>query len=260
MKIEVIGKMERGLGYAEACFETFRVIRGEIFAWPLHAARLQRGLQAFSIGLNDDHLARLYAGCIRAAADHGHDVLIRLTVSGGEAPWGLFAAGGEPVIRIQAMPYHAQLQPVQLTLLEWHHPPAARVAKFTADYALTLRALQGVGHANVLFSHEQQLLCAATANVMIRRGGQWWTPALSAGVLPGIIRQQLILAGVVHEAACPVTWLEDCEAIALTASGFFVRNVGSIISEKGVLMKAGRCDELTTCLAGHAGVPEDMDA
>lgn len=260
MKIEVIDKIERGLGYAEACFETFRVIRGEIFAWSQHAARLQRGLQAFSIRLDEASLVQLYDGCLHAAASCGDDVLVRLTVSGGEAPWGLFASAGEPCIRIQAMPYHVQRQPVALTLIEWRSPPVDRIAKFTADYALTLRALQGVGHGDVLFGSQQQLLCAATANVMIRRAGQWWTPSLGPGVLPGIIRQRLIEAGVVQESVCPVDWLDHCDAVALTASGFFVRPVASVVTGKGSLMFENHCDELRCCLAGHPGVPEDLHA
>ncbi|MDX8406096.1 MAG: aminotransferase class IV [Mariprofundus sp.] len=254
MNIEVVNTMDRGLAYAEACFETFRIIDDNIFSWPAHAARLRRGLAEFAIELNEEQLLQMRSACRKAVA--GKDMLVRLTVSGGDASWGMFTAAMAPVVRIQCMPYSEPRESLSLRLLEWPSPPAARIAKFTADYATTLRALRGERQA--LFVRRGQILTAATANVMILRQGQWWTPQLDAGVLPGVIRQYLIDAGVVREARCPSVWLDDCTAMAVTASSFFVRDVVSI---KGLPVKRRLevCSgTLKQCLASCSGVPEDL--
>lgn len=254
MKIETITEMDRGLAYAEACFETFRVINGEIFNWPAHAARLRRGLDAFSLTVSDAQTERMHAACLQAAA--GTDALVRLTVSGGDASWGLFTSADAISARIQVIPYHDDAILPVLKVMEWSSPPIHRMAKFTADYASTLRVLRGERHA--LFVHQQQLVSAATANVMIFRHGQWWTPALDAGVLPGVIRQHLIASGVVREGVCPARWLDDCDALALTASSFFVRPVAGIRREQRSCDLVDLSAGLKQSLYGMPGVPKDL--
>ena len=254
MKIETISEMDRGLAYAEACFETFRVINGEIFGWPAHAARLQHGLAAFALAVSDAQLEQMHTACLQAVT--GSDAVVRLTISGGEAPWGLFTAATSVAARIQVLAYHAQSAPLALTVLEWPSPPADRIAKFTADYAATLRILRGERHA--LLVHEQQLLSAAAANVMICRRGEWSTPPAGAGVLPGVIRHSLLAAGIVREQPCPVAWLDDCDALALTASSFFVRPVSTISHMQHARALHDRSHVLKQCLAGLPGVPKDL--
>jgi len=246
--------MDRGLAYAEACFETFRVIRGEIFAWPAHAARLRQGLGAFALCVSNAQIDRMRAACVEAAV--GLDALVRLTVSGGNASWGLFARAPQLAVRIQAMPYDADVGPVVLTVLDWPSPPIDRMAKFTADYASTLRALRG--ERSALFAHRQHLVSAATANVMILRHEQWWTPSLGAGVLAGVIRRHLIESGSVREGPCPVAWLDDCAALALTASSFFVRPLAGLRTEQGIRRLEDQSLQLISCLADLPGVPADI--
>ena len=220
--------MDRGLAYAEACFETFRVIDGKIFSWPSHVARLQRGLLEFEISLSKKEIDSLHAACLDAAAEYGSDVLLRLTVSGGEANWGLLAAKRVPKAHVQGMAYHRNIDPLCLVLKNWPFPPKVRIAKFTADYSDTLRALKGCADLNVLFSHEGRLLGAATANILIYRQNHWYTPEIGPGVLPGIVRAHLLKTGLLKAVDCPSSWLEDCEAVALANCGFFLRQVAAI--------------------------------
>lgn len=220
--------MDRGLSYAESCFETFRVINGEIFSWPDHMARLQRGLAEFGISFTVKELGLLYSSCLDAAAEYGSDVMVRLTVSGGEARWGLFAAQRVPRVHIQAMAYQRNSAPICLALRDWPFPPKMRMAKFTADYADTLRALKGCADINILFGCEGRLLGAATANVLIYQQNQWYTPVIGPGVLPGIVRAHLLETGLLKEMDCPVSCLADCEAVALTNCGFFMRPVATV--------------------------------
>jgi len=232
LEIILSSGMDRGLAYAEACFETFRVINGEIFLWPAHVARLQRGLAEFGISLTLKELDLLHDTCLDAAAKCGSDAIVRLTVTGGGASRGLLAGQRVPGAYVQATSCHRRTDPVCLALREWPFPPRMRMAKFTADYSDTLRALKGCTDSNVLFGCEERLLGAATANVLIYRRNHWCTPVIGPGVLPGIVRAHLLDAGLLDEADCPVNWLQDCEAVALTNSGFFLRPVAAVAGDE----------------------------
>jgi len=225
-----VNTMDRGLAYGEACFETFRVIDGHIFDWPGHWRRLALGLSEFGLLLSPGQDEEVLFSCLREAAKVGEDVLVRLTISGGESGWGLTNRGSEPVAHMQCVAYSLQSSPLFLRLATWPFALQPKRAKFVTDYADTLRALHGAADANVLFEQDGVLLATATANVLLYREGQWLTPQASTGVLPGRVRDFLIRHGVVRELVCPVVWLDDCEAMVVCNSGVFIRAVAWVES------------------------------
>jgi branched-subunit amino acid aminotransferase/4-amino-4-deoxychorismate lyase len=232
-QIRMLGdRADRGLMYGEACFETLRVIRGANFRWPAHLARLRAGAAAFGwVGPED---APLRTACLAAAERVGEDVLVRLTLSGGQAPWGLWQAS-VPEVQVQAIAYAGTPDDLRLQALDWPFPPRQRPAKFSADYAETLRAMVQWRQDGWLDPAAQPLVCAGgrilaglSANVLLHRHGRWLTPEIAPGVLPGIVRQALVEAGVVTACPCPVTWLGEAEAMAQINAGAFVRPVAAI--------------------------------
>lgn len=231
------GNADRGLMYAEACFETFRVTGDAVFCWDAHMARLRHGLGAFGLSLDDEMTAGLHTACLEAAARQGRDVLLRLTVTGGNAAWGI-TLPSERILNawIQVGPGGGGKAPLHLRTVNWPWPVKPRPAKFTSDYAETLRAIQicrtGEGEAP-LFCTEERVLSTATANILICRNGGWWTPGTDmGGILPGVVRAELVRAGCVREAVCPVVWLRDCTAVATVNSGSFIRPVATVNGRK----------------------------
>ena len=81
--------LDRGLAYGEACFETFRVIDGEVFGWQQHLFRLMKGLDSFGISLSERDLELIRKSLFEQAAEVADDVLVRLTITGGVANRGL---------------------------------------------------------------------------------------------------------------------------------------------------------------------------
>jgi len=258
LKIVSVDTIDRGIAYAEACFETFRVIDGECFAWPAHMQRLAVGLSEFGIELGDDNYEALYASALDSAAEAGSDVLVRITITGGAAGWGLTNRSLSPAAYIQAMPFSSSRGLARLMLRSWSFPLKEKRAKFSSDYAETLRALAGCKDIDVLFEKDGLLIAAATANLLLYRNGRWWTPPADAGVLAGVVRNHLMKAGVVHEAECPLAWLEDCEALALCNSGIFLRRVVSVTGRKALNGAHPAFRELIEALAGEAGIPKDI--
>lgn len=231
LAIHVPEQLDRGLAYGEACFETFRVIDGEVVALDAHLERLAKGLNAFGIGLDGGARSSIADAALAAATERGRDQLVRITVTGGRAPWGLMRHG-EPEVFVQCMPYAPSGEAIHLRQVEWPFPLLPKVAKFSSDYALTLRAMQqwklkkGI---SPLICKDGRVLSSLTANVMILRDGIWLTPDdAEGGVLPGVIRSILIDKGLAEVANCPVAWLKDCDALLLTNSSGFAMPATSV--------------------------------
>lgn len=231
LKIHSVDQLDRGLAYGEACFETFRVIDGEVFLWQRHVERLRRGMACFGYSLSETDADAIMERVLNAA--NGRDTLVRVTATGGEAAWGLFRPeDARPTLYIQSLAYQQNDQPVQLVTVEWPFPVSPKRAKFTSDYALALRAMhqwQVKPEKTPLICKDGRVLSSLTANVLILQNGQWYTPDdVDGGVLPGVVRSLLLEKGLVETASCPVAWLEDCEALMLCNSALFARSVASI--------------------------------
>jgi len=250
---------DRGLLYAEACFETFRVIRGAIFAWPVHAARLRNGLRAFGLDLPGGLKRR----CLnQAAATGGDDALVRLTVTGGAAERALLpTCPRRPRAYIHAQSYTPHTDDLHLRAVTWPVPLRPRPAKFTSDYADAIRVLRHLKAEGLLADGEEALICdadricsAPTANILLFQSGEWITPATDAA-LPGVVRNALIGSGCIRLAPCLLELADTCDAAALTNSGWFVRPVASINGRS--LATAGMAfEQLFSILRGRTGAPK----
>lgn len=261
MNISVVERMDRGLAYGEGCFETFRVIGGHIFRRQAHMARLQLGLAEFGIVMDDEALDAIFGQAVEAASERGGDMLVRLTVSGGDAGWGLMpSAEVTPSVFVQVMPFTPPSGGVKLQSVVWPFAVNSKPAKFTADYAEALRAMRlwksdGL-NCEPLITADEKIISGLTANVLIFYEDRWHTPAIEqGGILPGIVRQYLLDAGIVHASSCPLNWLAGCEAMALCNSGRFIQPVASI-NGRDLNMADSLFAPLWQAFSGEAGVPE----
>lgn len=262
LKFHSVKQLDRGLAYGEACFETFRVIKGSVFAWAEHMARLSKGLAAFGFELGEPHFDACFKRVISHAELVGDDALVRMTVTGGNAAWGLQQGDTvEPEIYIQSIPYKLHDEKLHLESREWPFALQIKSAKMTSDYALILQAMyqwkqEGLkGDVTPLICKDGRMLSTPTANLLIYRDGFWYTPdAADGGVLVGILRKALLKAGVVEISDCPDSWLGDCEAMAVTNSGCFIRAIstvnGKVLNKEPNLFKP-----LYQALRGETGVP-----
>ena len=77
----------------------------------------------------------------------------------------------------------------------------SRVKTFAYGQAIQARreAIEQGADEALLFSTTGELCCGSTANLLVQRQGQWLTPPLSSGCLPGVMRQQLLMQGIACE-------------------------------------------------------------
>ena len=266
LNITFFHRMDRGLAYAESCFETFRIIDGEIFQWPEHWSRLTQGMAGFGLKLDDMQAESVLAACLRDAAATADDCLVRLTATGGTAEWGLLTQG-EISFYIQATPFKGpslQANPLELISVASPFPLLPRIAKFPADYSLTLRSLPQwqqqfplASAQQFLITRDELVISGITANVLILRHGQWFTPE-GDGVLAGIVSRFLMAQGAVQAKPCPVSWLEDCEAIVFTNCGQFMQLVQSVNGRK-LSYELPQITALKNILSRQQGVRIEQD-
>jgi para-aminobenzoate synthetase / 4-amino-4-deoxychorismate lyase len=137
------------------------------------------------------------------------------------------AAPGEPRrVRVELSP-HGELtvehsprprweEPVRLALARrhrsgehpfWYHKTSDRSAYDEHDPI-------DEEHDQVLLVNERgQLTETAIANIVVEMDGALWTPHLDAGLLPGVLRAELLTAGTVQERALYAANLERATGV-----------------------------------------------
>ncbi len=258
LQINYLSEMDRGLAYAEACFETFRVIHGEVFLWPEHWSRLTAGLASFGIALSPADEQQVLQACLTHARQVASDCLLRLTISGGAAGWGLLNSGAT-TCHIQALAFKAQPAPLDVFSVEYPFNLNTKLAKYCADYSQTLRAVRlwqqhepQLNPLHSLIEKDGLIISGLTSNILLYVDGRWLTPQ-GDGILPGVIRQFLIQQGMVTARPCPVALLESCEAMLMINSGQFLRGIHSI-NGRGLNAQHPQIDALKEALRVHKGV------
>ena len=165
------------------------------------------------------------------------DARLRLTVTAGSASGLLPDPGAVPRVILTVMPLPPPRGSARLITSRYRHCAQSPLSGIkTTSYAgniVLLREAAAAGADEVLVFNSREELCeAAMANVFIVRNGRIFTPPLSSGCLPGVMRAVILRssAGAVER----VLTAEDCTA----ADEIFLTS--SIRGADGVVMLDGR--------------------
>ncbi len=120
-----------------------------------------------------------------------------------------------------------------------------------ALYDNAFKEAQSWGFADCLFQNTRgEVTEGAIHNVIVLLGGEWITPPLCSGVLPGIYRGQLLQGGRVREKVLPFSDLLRAQAIFLCNSVRGMRRVGRLAKCEG---NPGVSETMWTGSQTHAG-------
>jgi branched-subunit amino acid aminotransferase/4-amino-4-deoxychorismate lyase len=220
---------DRGLLLADGLFETVLVARGRPWLLAEHLSRWRQG--AALLGLpeppGEDALAPL----------------IREAIRRGETPWGALrlnwsrGGGGRgidlplppeapliPRFWLQLTAWRPTFSPVRVVVsqTERRHPSSVASRCKTFSYGWAVQARREARAACVddalVRNTAGDLCCATTANLVLRRHGQWLTPPASSGCLPGVMRGQALALGLIQEAPLVAEDLEEAEGALLLNS------------------------------------------
>ena len=187
-------------------FETMRATRDGIAHCELHLARIAQSADYFGFAFERD--AALTA--LERACGALGDGVFRMR----------FALGQDGAISIQTAPLVALEEPVKVLLapdatlsddLFLRHKTSVR-----GRYDAAWRDAEVQGGFDTLFFNERgELTEGGRSNVFVKLEGRWYTPPLSAGVLPGVMRAVMLADGAwgASERVMTRAMLNDAEDI-----------------------------------------------
>lgn len=216
---------DRGLQLADGVFETVLIRGGEPQLLEAHHARWRAGAHALGMAPPPslEQLSPLLREAIkrggleahtttesnqRARQNHG---ALRLNWSrDGAAARGIQVPAGEPDPALHRFwltlsPHQPRFSAVRTWISRHERRNAnsrlSHCKTFAYGQAIQARreAIEHGAEEGLLLSTTGELCCATTANLLVRRQGQWLTPPLSSGCLPGVMRQRLLERGIASE-------------------------------------------------------------
>jgi branched-chain amino acid aminotransferase len=195
-----VSARDRGFTLGDGVFETMRARGGVVFRLERHLARLERALHVLDIPLPPE--LRRWVGHA-ASAVAAHEASIRLTVTRGTGPAGVFPpAQSQPTVIVNAGPMPSFPPPIYTGGLSAHVASGRR-----NEYAMTaglktlayVDAVAGLlearraGADEALFLDTEGHCSEATAsNLFAWTSAVLVTPPLSCGALPGITREAVL--------------------------------------------------------------------
>lgn len=208
----VVAGTDPGYATGLGLFETCAVVGGRAFALTRHLRRLAASAAALELpAVPDDDVREAVAAVLAASGPEVGRLRITVTPgapggpgSGGPAP--ARPAAPAPVLVVTAGPAPPR-GPAHVVRSAWvrneRSPLAGHKSTSYAADVLALSAATRAGGNEALLANTRGALCeGATSNVLVERGGELLTPALSSGCLPGVTRA-LVLAWAA-EAGLPV--------------------------------------------------------
>ncbi|GAB3364805.1 MULTISPECIES: chorismate-binding protein [Giesbergeria] len=162
-----------------------------------------------------DHLARLHRAAQHFSypwdAPRIHQCLADLAQAQPQGNWRvrlLLDSSGQPsaqAFTLEASPPQVRLQLATQPLAEAHSPFVHHKTTHRAHYDAFTPTLAGI-YDTVLYNEEGEITECTRGNVAMLLDGQWVTPALHCGLLPGVGRAVALRNGRLREA---VVRLED---------------------------------------------------
>ena len=222
---------DRGLQLADGVFETVLIRGGEPQLLKAHHARWRDGAKTLGMAAppSPEQLRPLLREAIervgldahtttesnqRARQNHG---ALRLNWSrDGAAARGIQLSTGAPDPEqhrfwLTLSPHQPSFAAVRTWISRHERRNASsRLSRCkTVAYGQAIQARrEAIEHGadeGLLLSTTGELCCASTANLLVHRQGQWLTPPLSSGCLPGVMRQQLLERGIASELSIDPT-------------------------------------------------------
>jgi para-aminobenzoate synthetase / 4-amino-4-deoxychorismate lyase len=154
-----------------------------------HLARLSASARWLDFRFDEvDTRARIAAQCEALQPDHGHRVRLVLDKAGVmEITAAPLVPLADEVVGVLLGPDHgfATTQAGDMLLL---HKTTRR-----AEYDRGWREAEALDAFDTLFFNERgELTEGGRSSIFVKREGRWWTPPLSSGVLPGVMRGVLL--------------------------------------------------------------------
>ncbi|HAJ63813.1 MAG TPA: 4-amino-4-deoxychorismate lyase [Cyanobacteria bacterium UBA8543] len=225
-----------GLLYGATVFTTLRVyhqsLESPLTNWRGHCDRLFSSLQAFGWQLPD--IGRLHDGAQTLSAFYP---VVRITIFPDGREWITGRSLPSDLAQRQQLGVRAWLADAP----EYRRSlPAHKTGNYLAAW-LAQQASRQLGAAEaILVDADGNWLETSTGNLWGWKDSGWWTPPLTAGLLPGVVRSQLKVwlkaqGSSVQEMPWDSKLVQEFEAIAYTNSVVELIPIHTVLQEHTTL-------------------------
>lgn len=226
-----VSPFDRGFTLGDGLFETLRVKGGRVLRVEAHLARLAAGVKVLGMPLPSLNLSEALSRTTKA--NGLLEGVLRLTLTRGTGPRGVLPpAEPKPTLVITAAPLSPPMPPARLVIAQStrrnDRSPLAQVKSLNYLDGILARqeaARRGADDA-ILLNTRDGVAETSIANLVAVIDGALVTPPLSEGVLPGIMRAEVIAAGA-NERPLTADDLASAEEILLT-SALGIRTVATL--------------------------------
>jgi branched-chain amino acid aminotransferase len=237
---------DRGLLLGDGLFETIKVIGGRAIFLPEHLARLCVSAREMALPIDRAQI-REGISTLLDAVETGETGTLRLTVTRGPAPRGLAPVPtGDQRPRLfmtyapNAVTAEGAAGADRLLLAPHVRASGAPTSRMkTLSYADNLMvrawALREKAADAVFLNEHGQVTSTTMANLFVEMDEGFATPPLSAGLLPGVVREVLIRRAPQHGVAVKVRPLEPADLV-----GRRIFRTNSLIGVKAGWLDHGR--------------------
>jgi branched-subunit amino acid aminotransferase/4-amino-4-deoxychorismate lyase len=225
-----LNPLHSGFAHGWGIFETIRFARGQLEFWNAHYERLLHSAKVFNLHFDPAESAVLAAIRELVQSEKLRDVAVKLSLleAGTDSCCYIYsrsiALPGDDVSLYLSMEYPLN----ECSVLAGHK---------THNYIESVHLKRSVSRAGfyegVRVNTAGFLTEAAMANLFFIKGNTLYTPALSTGILPGVIRAEVLEAARIRsisfeEGCYPVESLKTATAVFLTNSSIGILPVSSL--------------------------------
>jgi branched-subunit amino acid aminotransferase/4-amino-4-deoxychorismate lyase len=221
---------QSGFAHGFGIFETIKLSQGRLCFWEAHWQRFYDSAVDLGLPLNYTREETLIAIRELVQADGLRDGTVKLSLLKAEAGADCYVYT-RPVMATIAT---ARLHLTTTNPINEHSRLAGHKTHNYMENMLLLESARAEGYLDVLRVNSAGVLAEATvANLFFIKQGRLCTPALSTGILPGVIRAEVLrlaesLAIPVEEGSYSPAVLQEAEAVFLTNSTVGIRSMDTI--------------------------------
>ncbi|MBA4249994.1 MAG: hypothetical protein C0432_03570 [Candidatus Puniceispirillum sp.] len=216
--------LNRGFMLGEGVFTTCLVKNNRILFEREHFERLHHASELFGLKFNEEGLSEAVYQCLDQQSFQNEWFRLRITLSRTQTKSGLKIQGNEEAIEvIQISSYQPQQNPIHLRLDCAHK-----------KYHVCMNGIKHLGYQNsimayyeaiksgfedaILLSVHGNIACSSVANIFFKKEGQWYTPPLDEGIIPGIIRRKILSTGKIKELKVSISDIKKYSSCFITNS------------------------------------------
>jgi branched-subunit amino acid aminotransferase/4-amino-4-deoxychorismate lyase len=221
---------QSGFAHGFGIFETIKLSQGRLCFWEAHWQRFYDSAVDLGLPLNYTREETLIAIRELVQADGLRDGTVKLSLLKAEAGADCYVYT-RPVMATIAT---ARLHLTTTNPINEHSRLAGHKTHNYMENMLLLESVRAEGYSDVLRVNSAGVLAETTvANLFFIKQGRLCTPALSTGILPGVIRAEVLrlaesLAIPVEEGSYAPAVLQEAEAVFLTNSTVSIRSMDTI--------------------------------